>query len=226
MNRALAGAGVVVLAANAVALIGAARNRWSTPDAVMELSEQELRLESGGTENSGMSLGIGWVWQSAYEWLQPPVLADLGFRLPGSDTRILPRPGYIAVELNAEGGAPRPLGSYLRKVSQLVPVDAASDPVRLRARHPDRGKTLILPALFRAYRSGPGGALKGESANLITTSIAVPPQYRELFTTLRPAYPAEYPRYAVRLAVGRNYEPYIAGVRKLTQPSPAPAPAP
>lgn len=95
----LAGVGLI-LAANAVALGGAAWNRSGDPESTLRLSERELRVVGQPVldrENSGMALRLRWrtlaqragpeddfldgryAYGGAPKWLDPSKLAELGF---------------------------------------------------------------------------------------------------------------------------------------------------
>ncbi len=95
----LAGVGLI-LAANAVALGGAAFNRSGDPECTLRLTERELRVVGGpdlDRENSAMSLRLRWrtlgqragpaddfpdgryAWGGAPKWLDAAKLAELGF---------------------------------------------------------------------------------------------------------------------------------------------------
>lgn len=212
----LAGASVVV--ANAVALYHGARNQWGPPEAEVEMTEREVRLNYSGEDNSGISLWINWaVYGSGMDWLDPARTAAIGF--PGgardweSANRIPLRAGYVALEYDgASWSAWKPNPASAATSSRLVPVDADADPARLRLRHPDRGRVIILHASFRVYLDARNNTLRAGIARLLPASVSVSPGFRGALTA---PLPAGYPRFAVRLAVGRDYEPYVTGVRKL-----------
>lgn len=72
--------GLVVLV-NLVILGGVAWNRSGQPEARMVLSERELRLAGGGTENSGLSLRLAWRHQSdaTQDWFDQKHLEAVGY---------------------------------------------------------------------------------------------------------------------------------------------------
>ncbi|MBS1170368.1 MAG: hypothetical protein H6R01_1286 [Burkholderiaceae bacterium] len=86
----------LILAANAVALLGVAHNR-SDADSSLRLNQRELRAPyawRATSENSGISLTLHWQMPMAKEgdtrygnpaWLDETKLAALGFRLPAQD---------------------------------------------------------------------------------------------------------------------------------------------
>ena len=82
---------VIVLATNALILVGVARNRSGEPDTQIELTERELRLpydwEDGiGKDDSGLALHLRWNVRGAdadqigaSEWFDVKRLEELGF---------------------------------------------------------------------------------------------------------------------------------------------------
>ena len=212
----LAGASVVV--ANAVALYHGACNQWGPPEAEIEMTERELRLNYSREDNSGLSLWINWVtYGSGMDWLDPARTATLGFPAGARDweaaNRIPPREGYVALEYDGDAWrASKPNPASAATSSRLVSVDADADPVRLRTRHSDRGRVIIVHASFRVYLDARNSALRAGIGRLLPASVSVPPSFRGALTA---SMPAGYPRFAARLAVGRDYEPYVTGVRTL-----------
>lgn len=119
----IAGLTILVLT-NVVALAGVAYNRAGKPDAMLVLTERELRLpySRGFTrENSGINLGIKWrtlpiapkedsdrVYRGdGVEWLTETKLAELGFDVKGATTTLqsrsrfnrgLSRDGWLVLE--------------------------------------------------------------------------------------------------------------------------------
>jgi hypothetical protein len=124
--RILIAGAVLILAGNAVALIGVAYNRAGEPDAVIELSERELILPYNflaAEENSGLALHLAWRAESnaqspyagmisgggATPWLDKDKLAELGFDVSASPQdqdaalryeKMLPRKAYVVLEFN------------------------------------------------------------------------------------------------------------------------------
>jgi hypothetical protein len=111
----------VVLVTNVVLLALVARNRAGEPDATIELTERELRLTPGDTDNTGVSLTLSWsspfdfgVPQATrYPWFDQPKLESLGYdcRAPLADATterhyrtqtILSRPAFIVLEYGGE----------------------------------------------------------------------------------------------------------------------------
>lgn len=105
---------VLIMAVNGIVLAGARYNRSGEPDAVVELTERELRLEAHNRENSGVSLslvlhqehdGVGrecpWFDRGKLEELgfdcsTPPKVSDAGLRYG----RALPRRCWVVLEYN------------------------------------------------------------------------------------------------------------------------------
>ena len=76
---------------------------------------------------------------------------------------------------------------------------------------------IILRATFRVFFDAQSKTSRGGIASLLPASISVPPGFRSALT---PPFPAGDPRFAVRLGVGRDCEPYVTGVWKLPAPAP------
>ena len=107
--------------------------------------------------------------------------------------------------------------------SRLYAVDAGLDPSQLRQRYPDRSRYIVASGLVRiGYDDRDGGRITGYITEISVTAIHVPLAHRAVFDTLPPLeyigdstsyYPRAYhPRYQVKLAYGRRYEPWIMGV--------------
>jgi len=117
----------LVLAVNAFALTGVARNRADEPEAAMTLSERELWLldGSGREENSGVALRLEWNrFESDMDWFNETKLTELGFGMPenseGSEMIRWPLPKKVFVVLEYEGDAWRRFREEKeRKISEL-----------------------------------------------------------------------------------------------------------
>ena len=120
-RTAIAGVALIVLV-NAVILGGAAWNRSGEPDAVVTLTERELRLPYRGErerENSGISLQLRWsvlpqdvtqydAWETTVPaWLDAARLEALGFPVAGATAspeaerrfnKGLPRTAFVVLE--------------------------------------------------------------------------------------------------------------------------------
>lgn len=183
-------------------------------------------------------------------WLNQGILQDLGFdcSVAAADrnadrfyARQQPRRGYAAfeydgpawrawLELRKRQAAKQPPPGFPvnniddeRFSSRLVAIDASRDPAVLRARHPDRNRVVILPAVVQIYlasaiRAGLG--LPARPARLsgmiqqVPTSIHVPrplsERFQHLAQTSRDAQ-QDQPLYRVQLTFGRFLEPWVTG---------------
>jgi hypothetical protein len=175
-RKALGVSALVVLVTNAAALGFAWFNRTGDPEAVLNLTEREVRLLPRDAENTAIGLRIEWVAPSlapgTVSWLDATKLASLGFdcRTPldrESGKRAgtqPPRSAYAAFEFEGESWT-----RYLESIpvaadresaergSHLVLIDADRDPAALRARHPDRRRVLVTRAIVgMGYREKAG----------------------------------------------------------------------
>jgi hypothetical protein len=214
MNRTVLAAGAVVLLSNGVALFQAARNRWGEPETTVEVTERELRLNWMREGNSHRYVTFNWT-NLHPDWLGQDKLASLGFDVssPSVHPRLVVRPAYVAFEMDGPAWQKWEGSRMHEETPRLVAIDVDRDPVRLRGRNPDRTKVLILRATVRAHPCG--RSLCGSVTSLLSQNISVPPGMME---GIGPVWPAGAPRFAMRIAVGRNYEPYIAGFRRLATP--------
>jgi hypothetical protein len=144
----------LLLAANIIALLGVATNRSGKPEAVIELTERELRLPyKTNDENSGLALELKWRiievsadgiydyysnW-GAPAWFNAQKLAELGFTIdestcPGANSKRekvrLPKDAFIVLEY--EGNAYRE--ALQRAEESLKKAEAV-----LKARKKDKG---------------------------------------------------------------------------------------
>ncbi len=116
---------VLLLAANVIALLGVAANRSGKPEAVVELTERELRLPyARNDENSGLALHLEWRiiensehdsyrydhWRSPV-WFDAQKLTELGFTIgeftcPGENSKRgklpLPKDAFIVLEYDGD----------------------------------------------------------------------------------------------------------------------------
>ena len=111
----------VVIVTNVVLLALVARNRAGEPAATIELTERELRLTPGDSENTGVVLTLAWDTpddfrgpaQSRYPWFDRAKLESLGFdcRVPLADPsaerhyqtqELLYRPGFAVLEYGGD----------------------------------------------------------------------------------------------------------------------------
>jgi Domain of unknown function (DUF4824) len=110
--------------------------------------------------------------------------------------------------------------------THLVAIDASTDPVHLRARHPDRNSVIIVPAVVRIavdpFSPASGGrpsraARLSGSVQQIPSSIHVPRPFSDAFRRL-PKDRSKV-RYQGHLRYGASYEPWIVGVEFTTLPN-------
>jgi hypothetical protein len=112
MRRGIVAAIIFVAAVNTAVLTGVSCNR-SGADAVLEMTERELRLAASSRENSGVSLHIvlNREWEKPLEWFDRKKLAEVGFDLSGwnadgKDTvgmnKVLPRRVYAVLEYQGD----------------------------------------------------------------------------------------------------------------------------
>ncbi len=204
----------LVVLADAWLLIGVARNRAGEPDAVVELTERELSLVRLGEENSGVALDMEWQGprlrpvEAGRDWFDEAKLRQLGFDFGRRSRNPLPKEAYVVFEHQAPAA---------RAGTRLFAVDVGRDPADLRRRYPDRTRYIIMRSMVRAVAAqGAPRRLRGAVVLLLPPQIYVPLPFADTLSPLS-MKPAETPRYAVTLHFGRNYEPWVAGVRLLPQ---------
>ena len=216
----LVAAAALILLADAVALVHAARNRSGMPEADLILTNRELNYHPD-PDDSGVALHL--VWVSPTTWLGRAKLEALGFdcsvapsdpKAGGFYSRQIPRAGFVAMEydgpawqawleeLRKQTAQPDAI-DHSRFTSRLVLIDAARDAVALRARHPDRIRVLIVPAAFRISFVANPASFTGFLQE-IPSVIHVP---RPLSDGLRSG-----PFDRVHLRYGSLLEPWVTGV--------------
>lgn len=173
-------------------------------------------------------------------WLDQNHLQELGFdtSVAASDSKAFdyylrqrPRRGFVALEydgpswqkwiddVEAQARKRSLAAPYMTQANQresstrLIAIDAGRDPVRLRARHPDRGSVIIVPAVIR-IAPRPGNAtvparLLGYIQE-IPSSIHVPRPFSDVFQHLQGVRNGL--TYRVHLRYGASLEPWIVGV--------------
>jgi hypothetical protein len=112
MNRPFLVAGIIlVVAVNILVLSGAAWNRTGEPDAVVALTERELEVGHGESEDSGIYLRLQW-HHDLFPWFDAAKLRSIGYETdipPGSEEGVrfyrkaLPRRTFVVLE--QEGAA-------------------------------------------------------------------------------------------------------------------------
>ncbi len=242
---ALLAAGAVVIASNAVALIGVALNRSGVTQEI-DLTERELTIDKLGEDNSGVSLHLRCVNSVPNDgpgWLGADKLAELGFdvRTPVTDhsagTRyraVLPRDAFVVLELGGatweawvkkqEETAQRfsndPRGAlWARSGTRLIAVDAGRDPAALRRRYPDQARYLIVRATIRLARQprwDPQAKRFTPPDFLLGYIQQVTPDEIHLPLPYATAISgAKNNKYVVSLRYGNRYEPWIGAFRAM-----------
>ncbi|HSK08796.1 MAG TPA: DUF4824 family protein [Vicinamibacterales bacterium] len=235
-------AAAVLLVSNLAVLAGAGWNRRAEPEAVLELTERELRLPPSVAENTALALSLTWVdpgggrriepGQQVIAWFDRTKLEAIGFdcRAPLNTEsvvryRSLPsRRTYAVLEYDGDAWrrlAPAAAGPA-RGGSRLVVVDAGNDAGELRRRWPDRTRTVVVPAAAGvAVDEAPDGrlTLRGRILQVFPMQLNVPRGLRGPLEPLQqrradqPAPEAGHePRYRVRVHWGRE-APWIMDVR-------------
>jgi hypothetical protein len=179
MKRRTVGiAAILVVLANAWALVPVWLNRADTPGGTVELTERELRLKRVSDESTVLFLEIEWDilpstlpgdhrgWRDA-EWLDAAKMAELGFPpQPALATTEEAHLGYrcytipVYTVLEFEGEAWRQAPPDRRRTTRLFAIDAGRDPQLLRERYPDPTRHIIARALIRSFlerRTSPEG---------------------------------------------------------------------
>ena len=248
-------AAIIVIVSNAFTLWAARANRAGEPEAVLELTERELRLPPREADNTAMVLRLEWTdlepaWkgpgtEQAPTWFDAAKLASIGFDTSLPVTRenaaryrgMAPRSVYAALENDGEawrryvdGLATPEEKDAASKRPRLVLIDVGSDAAALRARHPDRRRTVIVPATSGlTFVQPPTGEpfLKGRVNVVYPVEMNVPRELRPVLESLSPRTtsavdrrsgetdPMGEPRYRVTVQWGRSLEPWIAGVEAM-----------
>ena len=235
-------AAALVIASNLAAWRVAALNRSGEPEAVLVLTERELRLPAKQTENTALTLSLVFAPpRQAREdlrapgWFDRAKLEAVGFDCSRPVTAEHaeyyrtrpPRAAYAALEyegtlwLKQLERAPRdPLLD-----SHLVAIDVDRNPAALRARHPDRRAVAIVEATVALqYVSNPGQPpfLRGRVTSVLPAAISVPREWRGMLEGLQSDVepgtwppPQREPRFRAKITWGRRLEPWITNVELL-----------
>ncbi len=205
-------AAAVVVGSNFWALGLAAVNRLGDSDAVLQLTEREVRLVPGAPENSAVSLRLDWTGPNIArntDWFNQAKLASLGFDCSVPVTRenarryssMPARRVYAALEY--EGPAWQRYAASLPPnvdttsadgVPHLMLVDLDLDAARLRARYPDRTRVAIVQAVVGlTVVSQPGlpPRVAGRVYSVLVSDLNLPRDLRHDIETLaaRPGTP-------------------------------------
>jgi hypothetical protein len=207
-------AAILVIASNAFALWHARANRAGEPEAVLELTERELRLPPREADNTAMTLRLEWTglepaWkgprtEQAPTWFDAARLASIGFDTSLPVTRenaahyrgMAPRAVFAALEDDGEAWRRHVEGLPSQQEkdialgqTRLVLVDVGTDADALRTRHPDRRRTVIVPGtaglVFVQPRSGEP-FLKGNINVVYPMELNVPKELRPVLEALSP----------------------------------------
>ena len=224
-------AAIVVIVSNAFTLWAARANKAGEPEAVLELTERELRLPWREADNTAMALRLAWTdlepaWrgpgtEQAPTWFDAAKLASIGFDTSLPVTRenaehyrsMAPRAVYAVLENDGEAwrrhieGLPgEPEKNAALGQTRLVLIDVGTDPEALRAKYPDRGRMAVVPATaglsFVQPRSGEP-FLRGRVNVVYPLELNVPKELRPALESLAPRPPvAGSPREGEAALVG------------------------
>ncbi len=208
-------AAIVVIVSNAFTLWAARANRAAEPEAVLELTERELRLPgTREADNTAMALRLEWTdlepaWrgpgtEQVPAWFDAAKLASIGFDTSLPVTRenaeryrgMAPRAVYAVLENDGEAwrryvdGLPsgQEKDTALGQ-TRLVLIDVGTDPGALRVRYPDRRRMAVVPATaglsFVQPQSGEP-FLKGRINTVYPMELNVPKDLRPALESLGP----------------------------------------
>jgi len=199
-------AAVVVIVSNAYTLGSAGFNRRGEPEAVLTLTERELRLAPRETDNTAMILQLAWIDPSQDDrtpgWFDAAKLASIGFdcRLPVTAENVAhyrampPRATFAVLEYEGEAWQRYVNGSpgQAEQASaigwaRLVLIDVGLDAAALRARHPDFRRVVIVPAsagLAVVQEAGQPPFLRGRVNNVNPEELNVPRELRPVLESM------------------------------------------
>jgi len=234
-------AAILIVLANAWALVSVWLNRADAPGGTVELTERELRLERVSDESTVLFLEIEWdTLHSTFrgrrdpDWLDAAKMAELGFPpqptlAPTNDEhhryRRYTAPVYAVLEF--EGEAWRQAPSDRRQSTRLFAIDAGRDPQVLRERYPDPIRHIISPALIQSFlerRTSPEGErlqprLRGSLRHLLPPRIFISRPHCSVLANLPERdrdfdqQPAGDPRFTAIVSWGTDYAPWLREVR-------------
>jgi hypothetical protein len=236
-RRGLWWAAAIVLASNLGAWGAAARNRSGEPDAVLVLTERELRLPAREAENTALTLRLlferwrerGDIAVTEAGWFDRAKLESIGFDC--SRPVIAENAEYYRTRVPRTTFAALEHGESASLDSHLSPIDVDNDPEALRRRHPDRRRVAVVEAtasLVFVSNAGQPPFLAGLVTSVLPGEINVPREWRGLLDGLRPEPeaaavwppPLREPRFRATIAWGKRLEPWITNV-ELLPPAPA-----
>jgi hypothetical protein len=204
-------AAIVAIVSNAFTLWGARANRAGEPEAVLELTERELRLAGREADNTAMTLRLEWTdlqprypAEAVSSWFDAAKLASIGFDTSLPVTREnaahyrgqAPRAAYAVLENDGEAwrrhveGLPNQQEKDIALgQTRLVLIDVGTDAGALRAKYPDRLRIAVVPAtagiVFVQPRSGKP-FLKGHVNTVFPVELNVQKAFRPALESLGP----------------------------------------
>jgi hypothetical protein len=224
-------AAALVVLSNLAAWRAAALNRSGEPEAVLVLTERELRLPVRQAENTALTLSL--VFEPPRPrsdgaprepgWFDRAKLRSIGFdcRRPVTQENAdyyrtrPPRTVFAALEY----------GESASLDSRLSVVDVDNDAAALRKRHPDRRRLAVVEATAAMrYVSNPGQTpfLMGGVTSVLPRELNVPREWRGALEGLQSDAqagpwppPQREPRFHVTVSWGRRLEPWITNVELL-----------
>jgi hypothetical protein len=223
-------AAALVVASNLAAWRAAALNRRGEPEAVLVLTERELKLPAKQTENTALTLALVF---------EPPRQAREAVRAPGwFDRATLESVGFdCSRPVTAEHAnyyrtrPPRATFAALEYSAtaapgfHLIPIDVDNDPEALRRRHPDRRHVVIVEAtaaIRYVANAGQLPFLMGLVTSVLPPEIHVPREWRGVLEGLQADVesatwppPEREPRFRATIAWGSRLEPWITNVELL-----------
>jgi hypothetical protein len=216
-------AAALVVLSNLAAWRVAALNRSGEPEAVLVLTERELRLPARQAENTALTLALVF---------EPPRQAREAVRAPGwFDRATLESVGFdCSRPLTAENAdyyrTRPPRTTYAALDSHLLPIDVDNNPAALRGRYPDTRAVAVMEAtvaLRYVSHAGQRPFLMGRVTSVLPREIHVPREWRSALVTLQadeqPGVwppPQREPRFRATVAWGERLEPWITHVELLT----------
>lgn len=228
-------AAAIILVTNAFVLFGVARNRSGQPQQLIQLTERELPMNYRGNEDTGVSLRLQWEQPylgiaSPYPWLDRVKLESLGFDCEGAlrdpKRRPLDRPAFLVLEYNGAAWEEWQKSIDERKVapgflkaaqSRLFVIDAAKTPEPLLAKYTDRKKYLIARGVVRLFvntwdQKTQNPRLQASISELLPGTIHAPLPLSNMLANRSASTPAADFHYAVTLAYGRRFEPWVVKI--------------
>lgn len=218
-------AAAVVLASNALVLVGVSRNRAGSPVETIQLTQRELPKSYQEKEDTGVSLRLSWnmdfLGTNTSSWLDEDKLRLLGFDpaavLRDKKHQPLPRRAFVVLEYDGPAWEsvrqarlqPAP-GLDLSASTRLVPIDAGPSPEPLLQKYSDHQRYLVVACVVHAFtgawdpiaRKPITDRVQGSISEILPGNIHVPPSQAGAFSSAS---------YTVTLAYGHRFEPWVVG---------------